>query len=102
MISFLAVVFTVLYGLLTVYFVVMWLRLLLEFVQNFRRHWRPKGVVLVLAEVVYTVTDPPITFCRRLVPPLRLGPIALDFGWSLVMAAVLICLSITNYLRLTL
>ena len=42
----------------------------------FNREWRPKGAGLVAAEVVYTVTDPPIKLFRRFIPPLRVGAIA--------------------------
>ena len=42
----------------------------------FNREWRPKGGFLVLAEGIYTVTDPPIKFFRRFIPPLRVGAIA--------------------------
>ena len=34
-------------------------RLVLEVVQSFARQWKPSGVVLVIAEATYTVTDPP-------------------------------------------
>ena len=44
----------------------------------------------MLAEGVYTVTDPPIRFFRRLLPPLRVGGVAFDFGWSLTMLIVII------------
>jgi hypothetical protein len=47
----------------------------------FNREWRPRGFGLVLAELVFTVTDPPLRFFRRLLPPLRLGPVALDLGF---------------------
>ena len=56
--------------------------------QVFARSWTPKGVVLVVLEVVYSVTDPPILFVRRFVPPLRLGAIALDTSFIIVLVAV--------------
>lgn len=34
-------------------------RLILEILQSFARQWRPTGVLLVIAEATYTVTDPP-------------------------------------------
>jgi YggT family protein len=50
----------------------------------FSRNFRPTGVLLVLFEVVFTVTDPPMRFLRRFIPPLRLGGIALDLSFLLL------------------
>ncbi|RFA11159.1 hypothetical protein B7R54_07900 [Subtercola boreus] len=77
----------------------MWGRFILDLVRSFQRQWRPQGPVLVLAEVAYTVTDPPIRFFRRLIPPLRIGPVAFDFGWTIVMLLVIILLSVASYVR---
>ena len=41
--------------------------------QAFSESWRPRGGMLVLAEVAYTATDPPIKAVRRVLPPLRMG-----------------------------
>lgn len=49
--------------------------------------WRPAGPVAVLFEAVFTLTDPPIKFFRKLVPPLRLGQIMLEFGLLLTLIA---------------
>ena len=42
------------------------------------RQWEPRGVLLVIAEFTYTVTDPPLRFLRRFLPTPRLGGIAID------------------------
>jgi YggT family protein len=97
--SLVAVLATVVYFALLLYFFVMWGRFILDLVRSFQRGWRPQGAVLVLAEVTYTVTDPPIKFFRRVIPPLRVGPVAFDFGWSIVMLLVIILLSVTSYIR---
>lgn len=87
-----ALVGVVAYVVLLVYFVALWGRVVLDLVQAFRAGWRPHGAVLVLAEVVYTVTDPPIKAVRRVFPPLRLGAFALDLGFTVVMFAVIVLL----------
>ena len=94
----LAIVGLVLYFALLVYFFVMWARFVLDLVQSVSRGWRPRGAVLVLAEVSYTVTDPPIRLFRRLIPPLRIGPVALDCGWSITMLLVLIGMYVASSL----
>ena len=63
-------------------------RLVVDWVQVFARSWTPSGPVLFILEIVYTVTDPPIMFVRRFVPPLRLGAIALDTSFLIVLVAV--------------
>ena len=92
----LSVVGGILETLLTLYLLVLIARLVLEYVPLFNRSWRPKGAGLVVAEVIYTITDPPIKFFRKLVPPLRIGTIALDLGFTLTMLVVLILISIVR------
>ncbi|GAB2454910.1 YggT family protein [Xylanimonas ulmi] len=75
---------------LWLYLLCLVVRMVLDWVQFFARDWRPTGVVLVLAEVVYTVTDPPLRAVRRLIPPLRIGNVGLDIGFMLVFFVVLI------------
>ena len=55
-------------------------RVILEYIRMFSRDWRPKGFTLVLAEIVYTVTDPLVKVARRFIPPLRLGSVAVDMS----------------------
>ncbi|MEP6480755.1 MAG: YggT family protein [Rhodoglobus sp.] len=89
-----SVVATVIYVALTIFFVLMWIRFVLDLAITFARQWRPRGFGLVMAEAVYAVTDPPIKFVRRVIPPLRIGGAALDFAWSIVMLACVILISI--------
>ena len=79
-----AVVFSLLGLLVWIFLVILIGRLVLEWVQVFARDWRPRGVVLVLAELVYTVTDPPLRALRRVVRPIRLGSIQLDLAFLLL------------------
>ena len=90
---------TIAYYLLLLFFLLMWARFILDLAQSFSRGWRPKGPVLVLAEVAYTVTDPPIRRVRKILPPVRLGSVALDFGWCIIMLAVIILMSVASSLR---
>jgi len=74
--------------LLNIFLGLMLIRLVVDWVQVFARSWTPKGPVLVVLEIVYTITDPPIMFVRRFVPPLRLGSIALDTSFLIVLLVV--------------
>jgi YggT family protein len=63
-------------------------RLVLDYVQMFARSWRPTGVVLVLAEIIYSITDPPLKALRRVIPPLRIGGISLDLSFLVLIILV--------------
>ncbi|RRJ86278.1 YggT family protein [Gulosibacter macacae] len=69
---------------INIYTMVMWARLILDWAMVLVPSFRPKGPVLVIAELVFTLTDPPLKFLRRWVKPLRVGSIALDLAWLIV------------------
>jgi YggT family protein len=69
-------------------------RLVLEVVQSFARQWKPSGVVLVIAEATYTVTDPPLKLLRRFIPPVRLGNVALDLSFTVLILVVWILIMV--------
>ena len=73
---------------LFVFLALMLIRLVVDWVQIFARSWTPTGPVLFVLEIVYTITDPPILFVRRFVPPLRIGSVALDTSFLIVLIAV--------------
>lgn len=83
---------------LLLYVFVLLARLVLDWIPFFNREWRPRGAGLVAAEIVFTITDPPIKLFRRFIPPLRVGAIAIDFGFALTMLLCFILLSITGSL----
>jgi YggT family protein len=68
-------------------------RLVLDYVRQFARSWRPTGVVLVLAEVTYTVTEPPLKLLRRFIPNVRLGNLAFDLSFTVLFLVVLIMIT---------
>lgn len=87
---------SIIHLVLLIYILVLFARLVLDYIPLFNRQWRPKGGGLIAAEVVYTVTDPPIKFFRRFIPPLRIGTLSLDFGFTFTILAVLILMSIVR------
>jgi YggT family protein len=84
----------VLYYVLSIYLVILIGRLVISWIQAFARSWRPAGVVLVVAETIFTLTDPPLKFLRRYIPPLRLGTVALDLSFMVLFIVVLILLQV--------
>jgi len=79
---------------LTIYLVILVGRMIFGWVQVFARDWRPAGILLVLAEAIFTVTDPPLKFLRRFIPPLRLGMVAMDLSFMVLFIVVLILLEV--------
>ena len=75
-------------SVLQVFVVVLFARLVLDYVFMFARSWTPRGPMLLVVEAVFSVTDPPLRFVRRFVPPLRLGAISLDLGFVVLLIAV--------------
>jgi YggT family protein len=76
-------------------------RLVFDLVQMYARSWRPAGLVLVLAETVYTVTDPPLKFLRRFIKPIRLGSVALDLSFMILFLVVSILLQVVTSVVVT-
>ncbi|WP_426566636.1 YggT family protein [Angustibacter sp. McL0619] len=76
------------------FFVLLIGRLVLDWIQAFARDWRPRGVSLVLAEAIYTVTDPPLRALRRVIPPLRIGQVQLDLAFMILFIVTLLLLQL--------
>ena len=91
-----SVVGQVIHFLLWCFIVLLWVRFIVDWVQVFARSWSPKGPLLVILEVVYSVTDPPIKALRRVIPPLRIGSIALDLSFLLVLVAAYVLLNVND------
>ena len=73
---------------LSVYLVVLIARMILSWVQVYAKSWSPSGILLVVAEGVYSATDPPLRFLRRYIPSIRLGSVALDLSFMLLFLVV--------------
>ena len=69
-----------LFWVLQVYMLILLVRVLLSWVPVVSRGWTPRGVVLVLVESVYFVTDPPLKLLRSFIKPMRMGAVSLDLG----------------------
>jgi YggT family protein len=77
---------------LWVFIALLWIRFVVDWVQVFARNWAPTGFLLVVLEVVYSATDPPIKALRRGIPPLRIGTVAIDLSFIIVMLMAYILL----------
>jgi YggT family protein len=69
---------------LSIYLLLLIGRLIFSWIQAFSRSWSPRGPVLVVAETVFTATDPPLKFLSRFIPVLKLGNVALDLSFMVL------------------
>jgi YggT family protein len=79
---------SLLHGIIFVFILLLIARFIIDVVQVFARDWHPHGASLVVLEVLYSTTDPPIRAVRRILPPLRLGGMVLDLS---PMVVLIIC-----------
>ncbi len=73
-------------------------RIIIEYIMMFARSWQPKGIVLMLVDLVFQITDPPMKFVRRFVPPLRFGQVSLDLAFLVLFFAVQILIGLVSAL----
>lgn len=83
-----SVFFQVAASILSLYSFVLLARVVLDWARVFARQWRPTGVILILANLVYSLTDPPLRFLRRFIKPVRFGQISLDLAFFVLFIAV--------------
>jgi YggT family protein len=84
--------------LLWIYLLLLIARLIFSWIQAFSRSWSPRGPVLVVAETVFTATDPPLKFLSRFIPVLKLGSVALDLSFMVLFFVVLILINVVGLL----
>ena len=85
--------------LINLYMMVLFARVILDWSQFFARGWRPTGILLVVANVLYALTDPPIRWIGRYVPPLRVGGgMAIDVGFMVLFLVLIITQRLANVL----
>jgi YggT family protein len=83
-------------GVLWTFIGLLWIRFIVDWVQVFARSWEPHGLLLVLLEIVYSITDPPIKALGRVVKPIRIGNFALDLSFILVMILAYVALAVNR------
>lgn len=70
------------------YLLVMIGRLIVDWIRIFARQWKPRGAALVVAEPIYTLTEPPLRALRKVIPPLRLGGASIDLSFMVLFFGV--------------
>lgn len=72
--------FSILGFVLFVFWLLLIARVVVEFIRSFSRDWQPKGVTVVILELIMTVTDPPVKLLRRIIPQLTIGAVRFDLS----------------------
>ena len=91
-----SIVLQVVLAVLWIFLLCLIARVVMDLLQHFARDFRPHGVVLLLFEAVYTVTDPPLRAVRRVIPPLNLGGIALDLAFIVLLISLNILIMVVS------
>ena len=80
---------TILYWALQLFVYAMFARFIVDLIMSVNRGWRPPAILMPVVDFAFTITDPPLKFVRRFVRPVRLGVVALDLAWTIVLIAAL-------------
>ncbi|MBD9699715.1 YggT family protein [Flavimobilis sp. GY10621] len=94
-------VLTLLRLVLWLYLLVLLGRVVIDWIQVFARDWRPRGAVLVLCELIFTLTDPPLKLLRRFIPPLRLGRVQIDLSFIVLFLACSLLMNVLAMIQFT-
>ena len=86
---------------LQLYMLLFFVRMVMSWVPVINREFRPSGPLLVVFEAVFTLTDPPIRFFDRFLPPIRAGGVALSLGFMAAMLVLLIAMRLNQALLLS-
>ncbi len=86
----LSLFFEILGFALFIFWLLLIARVVVEFIRSFSRDWHPKGLTVVVLELIMTVTDPPVKLLRRLIPQLTIGAVRFDLSIMVLLLAAFI------------
>ena len=86
----------ILFTVLLVFFLLLLFRLIMDYVFMFARSFRPEGLLAIALELAYSATDPPLKAVRRVLPPLRIGNVAIDLGFVVVLFVTSVLMSVVG------
>ncbi|MDO4913213.1 MAG: YggT family protein [Bifidobacteriaceae bacterium] len=80
-------------SLLSAYIVVLFIRMIFDWVRVIFPRWNPHVYVRQAIGLFYYLTEPPLRYIRRFVPPIRFGTVGIDVAY-LVLYFLIIVLQI--------
>ncbi|AKV55052.1 putative integral membrane protein [Bifidobacterium actinocoloniiforme DSM 22766] len=84
--------------LIDAYIFVLFVRMLIDWAFVLAPRWYPHGLVGSLVSIVYQLTEPPLRWLRRYIPPLPLGRIQLDVSFVLLWFLLIVLQVLVNAL----
>ena len=60
-------------------------RMFFDLWRSLNRNFKPSGLLVVVTEIVYTITDFLLKPVRKIVPPIRIGNGAIDLAFTLLL-----------------
>ncbi len=90
------VVGTVISWVLWVFLLILFARMILSWIPVLVREWEPRGPMLVVAELVYSITDPPLRALRKVLKPVRIGNVMLDLAFIALAILVSILMQVNR------
>lgn len=92
----LVLVLGVLAYVLLAFFLMLVARFVLSLIVMFAPQWHPKGPLLLMFELIYSVTDPFLRPLRRILPPIGAGGIRIDLSMLMLFVLVSLAMSINS------
>ena len=90
------IVGTIINGVLSLFLLVLFGRMILSWVPVLVRDWQPRGPLLVVAEIIYSLTDPPLRMLRKVLKPVRIGNVMLDLAFIGLFLSVYVLMNINR------
>ena len=79
---------SILFQILGLFKLALFARIIIDYIRMFARNWRPNAILLAIFEFIYSSTDKPMRFVQRFIPPLRIGGVALDLSFIVLLIAI--------------
>lgn len=80
-ISIILVIRSIARWLIDAYITVLFIRMIVDWVMVLVPSFCPQGVISTLISLIYQLTEPPLRFLRKYIPPVPLGAISLDIAF---------------------
>lgn len=80
----------VLYYLTQLFWFLLLARIVVEMIASFSRGWSPRGVMAVVLEWLFVITDPPVKALRKVIKPVRLGQVSLDLSVLVLFVIIIV------------
>lgn len=74
---------------------IIFVRIVIDWIRVFAPQWTPPRALVVIFEVIFSITDPPLEALRRVIPPIRLGQVMLDLSPMILIIGLIIVQGIT-------